>query len=64
MKIGLSLTSMGFITFLVFLVLKLTNVVAWNWFWVWFPLWIAPLASIVLVFIAAGVLFLIDLHSR
>ena len=39
----LSLETMGFITFIVFLVLKLTNVIDWDWFWIWFPLWI-PIA--------------------
>jgi hypothetical protein len=29
--------------FLVFLVLKLTNVISWSWWWVTSPLWI-PLA--------------------
>ena len=38
-----SLETMGFITFIVFLILKLTNVIDWDWFWIWFPLWI-PIA--------------------
>lgn len=38
---NLTLDVMGFITFLVFLILKVTG--AWpeiSWFWVFFPLWI------------------------
>lgn len=42
---GLSLTSIGFIVWLVFLILKLSNQsnpdFAWlTWFWVWFPFWL------------------------
>ena len=42
---GLSLTSIGFIVWLVFLILKLCNQgnpdFAWlTWFWVWFPFWL------------------------
>lgn len=42
---GFSLCTMGFITFIVFLILKLTNVVDWSWFWIWFPLWVPIAAS-------------------
>lgn len=38
----------AFLLFLVFLVLKLTGVIAWSWLWVLAPLWI-PLALAVLV---------------
>jgi hypothetical protein len=40
--------SIGFggLLFLVFLVLKLTNVIDWSWWWVTAPLWI-PLAFFV-----------------
>ena len=42
---GISLNTIGFITWLVFLILKLCNQGNPNfdwltWFWVWFPLWI------------------------
>ena len=33
----------GFLLFLVFLVLKLTNVIQWSWLWVSAPLWV-PIA--------------------
>lgn len=38
--VTLSFPEIGFLTFIVFLILKLTNNVDWNWFWIWFPLWI------------------------
>lgn len=42
---SLSLGTIGFITWIVFLVLKLCNMdnpdFAWlTWFWVWFPFWL------------------------
>ena len=40
---GLSFESMGFILFLVFMVLKLVGVIDWSWFYVTLPLWI-PIA--------------------
>lgn len=46
-SVSVSFTGMGFITWLVFLILKVTN--AWpalTWFWVWFPLWIPWAAGI------------------
>ena len=33
--------SLDIILFVVFLVLKLTNVIAWSWWWVTSPLWIS-----------------------
>ena len=41
--------------FLVFLVLKLTNVIDWSWWWVTSPIWI-PLAAIAALLTGAGVL--------
>ena len=32
--------NIGVILFLIFLVLKLTGVIAWSWWWVTCPLWI------------------------
>lgn len=37
---GLGFGTMGFITWLVFLILKVTGTWAISWFWVFFPLWI------------------------
>ena len=52
--VTLSFPEIGFITFIVFLILKLTNNVDWNWFWIWFPLWI-PWA----IYLVASALILI-----
>jgi len=35
--------------FLVFLVLKLCNVINWSWWWITSPLWVPPVALIGLV---------------
>lgn len=43
---GLSFSS---ILFLVFLVLKLTNVIDWSWWWVIAPLWIPIIIFFVVV---------------
>ena len=40
----------GGILFIVFLILKLTNVIAWSWWWVTAPLWI-PIAIAIVIFI-------------
>ena len=37
---GFSLGSMGFVLFLVFMILKLTGVIDWSWFYITLPLWI------------------------
>lgn len=51
-------TSPAFLLFLVFLVLKLTAVIDWSWWWVTAPLWI-PIALVlsVLLFILILALF-------
>lgn len=35
--------------FLVLLTLKLTEVIAWSWWWVTAPLWVGPVALVVLL---------------
>lgn len=50
-------TSIGFVLFIVFLVLKLTGTIDWSWFWVIFPLW----AGIGLVLVILGIIVLIML---
>ena len=49
--------SMSFssVLFLIFLVLKLTNVIGWSWWWITAPLWIP--AIIFLVFVGGFYLF-------
>jgi hypothetical protein len=56
---GIGLTGM---TFIVFLVLKLCNVITWSWWWVTAPLWgslLAVVAIIALVWIGAGIITII-----
>lgn len=47
-----------FLLFLVFLVLKLTGVITWSWWWVTAPLW-APVVLAVVVALVCVVLALI-----
>lgn len=55
--------SATFLLFLVFLVLKLTGVITWSWWWVTAPLWV-PMALIVaigvVVFAVAFLYYLIS----
>lgn len=37
---GFSLSSLGFILFLIFMTLKLIGIIDWSWFYVTLPLWI------------------------
>ena len=62
---GIGLTGIGFIVWIVFLTLKLCDVLpaGFTWFWVWFPLWIGPaisLSLILIVLIIAGIVYLLD----
>lgn len=44
-------------TFLVFLVLKLTDVIGWSWWWVTAPLW----GGLALALLVLGIVFLVAL---
>lgn len=44
-------TSVPFILFVVFLVLKLCKVISWSWLWVFSPLWIAVIIVVVALII-------------
>ena len=39
--------------FLVFLVLKLTNIINWSWWWITAPLWIPAILIIIFVLLVA-----------
>lgn len=52
----------GGILFIVFLILKLTNVIAWSWWWVTAPLWI-PIAISIVIFIFI-VIFQFIIHRK
>ena len=43
---------------IVFIVLRLTNVIDWEWWWVLAPLWV-PLAIVLLVVVIAAIYYLI-----
>ena len=45
---------------IVFIVLKLTKVIAWNWVWVLAPIWISALLSLAVFAIALLTLYLKD----
>lgn len=53
----------GGILFIVFLILKLTNVIAWSWWWVTSPLWI-PIAIAIVIFIFIVIFQLIIIYNR
>ncbi len=54
--------------FFLFLVLKLTSIITWSWWWVTCPLWIAPVIFVVLFvvlfFIAFGVALVASLFDK
>ena len=43
---------------IVFIVLRLTDVIDWDWWWVLAPLWV-PLAIVLLVVVIAAIYYLI-----
>jgi phosphoglycerol transferase MdoB-like AlkP superfamily enzyme len=55
-------TGLGGLLFVAFLVLKLTDVIDWSWWWVTAPLW-AP-AALVLTIFALGALFVALVDAR
>ena len=58
--------SIGFsgILFIVFLILKLTNVIAWSWWWVTAPLWITISLNILIIISIALFQFIIHRKKR
>ena len=48
--------SLGMVLFLIFLVLKLTGVIGWSWWWVTCPLWggLALILGIILIALVVG----------
>lgn len=44
-KVTFNLGGSGFMLSMIFLVLKLTNVIDWSWWWIFAPIWI-PLALV------------------
>ena len=58
--------SIGFsgILFIVFLILKLTNVIAWSWWWVTAPLWITIALNILIIISIVLFQFIIHRNKR
>lgn len=54
---------LGLLT-LVFLVLKLTGVIAWSWWWVFAPVWIPAGLALAFFAIAAVAVFVAYLRDR
>lgn len=55
---GLTLESAGFIVWLVLMILKVTDNLTIDWFWVWFPLW-APIAvDLLILFLLVAIVFI------
>lgn len=54
----------GMVLFIVFLVLKLTDVINWSWWWVTSPLWIPFVAAIAIIGIAGVIAIIIEKFSR
>jgi hypothetical protein len=52
------------ILFIVFLILKLTNVIAWSWWWVTAPLWITIALNILIIISIALFQFIIHRKKR
>lgn len=52
------------ITTLVFVVLKLTGVINWSWWWVLGPLWIPSVIVLVLVMLGAAIAGIIDWRKK
>ena len=53
-------TSFTGLLFLVFLTLKLTNVINWSWWWVTAPLWIPSVIIIGIIALLGVVAFIIE----
>lgn len=53
--------SFPMLLFITFLILKLTNVISWSWWWVTSPLWITFGAGIVLLIFVVIILGLVAL---
>ena len=50
--------SAAFTLFVVFLVLKLTNVIDWSWWWVTAPLWIGLIVGLVMMMFVLAIFVL------
>lgn len=55
----------GFVGLLtiVFIVLKLTHVIAWSWWWVLSPLWISALVSVAILAVIFGIALWVEIRK-
>ena len=53
---NIELNGLPVLLFVVFLTLKLTNAIAWSWWWVTSPLWIPPILAMALIVAALFVM--------
>lgn len=53
----------GSVLFLIFLVLKLTGIIAWSWWWVFSPVWV-PLAVVALILAIVFVIAILQPSRR
>ena len=51
--------SLGWILTIVFIILKLTGVISWSWWWVFAPLWI-PVVFVLAIVAIVGIVVLIS----
>ncbi len=49
---------------IVFIVLKLTGNIAWNWWWVLSPIWISVLIVCIILLVYAIILVIEEQHNR
>lgn len=54
----------GGLLFLVFLVLKLTHVIDWSWWWVTSPLWVPFSISVIIIAIVGIVIFINNILDK
>jgi hypothetical protein len=50
----------GMLFFAIFLVLKLTHVIAWSWWWVTAPIWAPAILGIIVASIAGVILMIAE----
>ena len=55
---------LGVILFLIFMTLKLTSNIDWNWWWVTSPLWIPFVAAVVILGIVGLIAAIIEQLSK
>lgn len=60
-KHGISLST---VLFLIFLVLKLTHLIDWSWWWVTSPIWVPIVVSLVVVITGLAAIMIVTLIKK